>query len=547
MDLSKLDLSRVEVIPAFGLGRFAPFYYERSAYQSRIRVSPGWFTAWALLLLMGLWLAGAAGVYALIKYKRGFEKVQFNHVLLLPLKKEDYRRSKAEYYLELGHAALAAQRYGEAFHHLRIGLAGVPEDTDARRVVVELYLAVKRPDLARTLIVDGMAYTAGDVEYLQWIFASLLRLQEDDTVIDLAHEFLRAIPDANPNARHVVTMAEATAHFFRGRYTQAEAVLRRERSLATQDGLLLLAKIERERGELARALECLRGASERFPDAAEPYRELVAELRRQGAVGATRRVIVERQLSHPHEFEPFLDQLEELHRQGEEAEWREREAQFWERFGKNDAAVDLLALLASRLGRFETARRILEQRRSQATRLETASTALAEALLAAGRAEQALAVIQEAEADGTGADRGELLALKVLAFMAVGNEASAQRNLSSYLERAFLRPDLLAVLAQRLVSVSGDELAERVWSRALEIDPNHQAVLTQRLSHSLSADDWESTMPLIKRLLTTRKPSRALCGALAERLSLDRYLLLPQRAEALTGLVERATSGESRE
>lgn len=547
MDFSKLDLAKVQTIPAFGLGRFAPFCYERSAYESRIRLVPIWFAVWTAIFLIALWFVCAAGLYGFIKYSRGFEKVRYADVLLLPVKKENYERSKAEYYLEIGREALAEKKYGEAFHFLRIGLAGVPQDTEARRVVVELYLAIRRPDLARELVLDGVAFTAGNVDYLQWVFSCLLRLHEDDTAVELAREFLRAMPNASPNARHAIAMAEAAAHFFRGRLEDAEATLRRENSLITQDGLLLLAKIEVERGEAEGALRFLRTAGEMFPGAPEPYQELVAELWRQGKDDDARRTIVERMLAHPDDFIPYLDALEAAHRGRNELGWKEQEARFWAQFGANVEALDQLALRVSRLGRFEAAKRIWEERKAQGGSLTTATTALAEALLAAGRADAALTVIQDHETEDPEAKRGDLTGLKIIAYAAMGNKASAQRTLLGYLERSFLRPDLLAVLAQRLISLSSGDLAEQVWDRGFEIDPDHSGLLTQRLNYSLLADDWEKTMPLIRRFLTTRKPSRELCRALAEQLSADRYLLLPQRADALVALFERATPSEARQ
>ena len=101
-DASKVSAEAREVSPGLGLGRWAPFQYERSADATAVRLFWGRIMVW-LLVLGGIgWVSLASGAYAFVKYRRGFSEVSYGHMLLLPWKLEDYRRAKGEFLIRQG-------------------------------------------------------------------------------------------------------------------------------------------------------------------------------------------------------------------------------------------------------------------------------------------------------------------------------------------------------------------------------------------------------------------------------------------------------------
>jgi tetratricopeptide (TPR) repeat protein len=533
VDLSKTNPDQLVIEPFLKLGRFAPFQYERAPYETKIRVFKGRCAAWIVVLLILAWFAALCAVFYNVKYRRGFSDARFSQVIGLPFTLDVYRRSKAEFYLRRGHDLFAKQDYVSAFHALRAGLREVPEDNEARRRVVELYLSVRRIDLARPLIVDGLAHSASQPEYLTWVFASLLRLQEDDLVVELATEFLRALPDADPNTRHAALMAEATAHHLRGRFAAAEATLRRENSFVTLDGMLLLARNAREQGRNEAALNILREALLRNPDADEPYTELLTEIRRQGRNDELRRLILQRQIARPDDLRPLLDDLLRLQLEGAEDAALALEDQIWSRFGEDPAALDNLSLVASQLGRHTLARRVLEQRRAQGLDLTTPITGLVEALLKAGRHEEALAEIRafpEAEKNNG------FLALEAIAMQGLGKDIQARGLALRYMDQILLRAELLITLMERLQALGADETAVIVGDKLLLLNPFFQPVLEQRLRTALNDGTWEKAVGYVYNYTQTRRPSEGLMRNIQDALQSDRHHFLPGRVAALSAL-----------
>lgn len=541
MDLSKVDSRDKKIETFLGLGSFAPFQYERSQRGTRIRVFWKRSALWLLIVSLITWIGIATSAWLFVKYKRDFPEVRYSHMLLLPWKLDEYRRAKGEFFIARGKERFNQQAYLEAFELMRAGLAAVPEDTEARRFVAELYLALRRPDLAQPLMVGGLPYNAEQLDYLQWVFASLFRFQEDDAVARIAGEFLAAVPDASPNARHIVLMAEATAHFFRGRFDASEAVLARHATHQTQDGQLLLARIALERGRSNEAVDRLRKLLQRHPENLEAYTELISLLRRENGHAEVRRQAVQRQLAFPDHPRAFLDELQVLHDTGATDELAAAFEAYLTRFPNHAPAIEGLAAFVSNIGHHEFARRLYKERADLKLPAGTAALCLIEAQLVAGRYADALGTIQLAtQVDQSLPDaplRG-VDALKAVAYVAQGDLLSAQNSLIQYLAQPNLRPELLILTARRLDRVGGRELALQALRKALVMDPLNQAAFNDLLTlepEAIKADELRQSLP---RLLAFRRPPTALLRRLRQELQSDRYLYFTERDGLLQALAQ---------
>lgn len=542
MDLSKVDPHYKEIETFLGLGRLAPFQYERSQHETHIRIFWKRGAVWLFILALLAWIALATALWLFVKYQRGFPGVRYSHMLFLPVKLDDYRREKGEFFIEEGRKKFAEKNYLEAFELMRLGLRSVPEDTEARRFVGDLYLHVRRPDLAQPLMVEGLPYNAEQLDYLQWVFASLFRFQEDDAVVRIAGEFLAAVPDASPNARHVVLMAEATAHFFRGRFAEARAVLKRHATELTQDGQLLLARMEVEEERTDIAVRRLNAVVQSHPANREVYANLIALLRQKGRHTELRRQALQRQLAFPAEPRAFIDELQALHDLGEVAARDAAIAAYLERFAADGSALDGLASFGSDAGLTELAHRLYEQRAELPLSPGTAAICLIESHLTAGRYAEAQAAIQRVTLidkslpDAT--ERG-IDALKAVAFFAQGDILPAQNFLSFYLQEARHQPELLLLTARRLEAVGARDFALQTLRKALEVDPLNQTAfgaLIERDPEAFSADELRESLP---RLLALRQPPTDLLRRLRTDLLGDRYLFFADR-DALLGTLEQA-------
>ncbi len=541
MDLSKVDPKHKEIESFLGLGTLAPFQYERSLHETKIRFFWKRCLVWGLLLALLGWVGLATAGWVFVKYRRGFPEARYTHFLLLPLKIDDYRRSKGEYFLALGKRQFEEREYLTAFGYMRAGLSSVPEDTEARRRVSDLYLALHRPDLARPLMVEGLPYHADHLDYLQWVFASLFRFQEDDAVAQIAADFRAATPGLSPNARHILLMAEATAHYFRGRHERAEAVLDLHQTSRTQDGQLLLARIAHARGRGAEAAERLRGLLRAHPENLEAYVELVALLRHEGRPGELRRLALQRQIAFPEHPRAFLDELQQLHETGAEDALARGFESYLDRFARDASAMEGLASFVSNNGRVDFARRLYDLRATLPLPPGTAAICLIEAQLVAGRYAEAQSTIQLVtliDHSLPDASLRGLDALRAVAFFAQRDILAAQGALLQYLAQPNLRPDLLVLTARRLEAVGARELALQALRKALEIDPVHQAAFNKLITLDPEAIRAEELRESLPGLLALRQPPVDLLRRLRTDLQSDRYLFFQERHDLIAAITQ---------
>jgi hypothetical protein len=63
---------------------------------------------WSLLIIWGFvaasvgWTAISSTTYLLIKHKAGYKEVRFSHILLLPIRLDEYRKAKGEFWIREG-------------------------------------------------------------------------------------------------------------------------------------------------------------------------------------------------------------------------------------------------------------------------------------------------------------------------------------------------------------------------------------------------------------------------------------------------------------
>jgi len=125
-DASKVSADQAVIEPALGLGRWAPFNWERLPHSTGIRLFWGRIVLWVLVLVCVGWTLLATGLFVFVKYRRGFSDVQYSHMLFLPWKLDAYRRAKGEFLIKEGLAKAEAQEWRAAFDLLRPGLLAVP-------------------------------------------------------------------------------------------------------------------------------------------------------------------------------------------------------------------------------------------------------------------------------------------------------------------------------------------------------------------------------------------------------------------------------------
>jgi tetratricopeptide (TPR) repeat protein len=345
--------------PWLGLRRIAPFQTEHNADGEKIRVF--WFRLllWIVSLALVTWLGVTGAAYFFIKYKREYSAVKYEHLFFYPWKKDDYRHARCRFLLELGKTQLADKKYMEAFNNIRLGLLEVPEDTEARINIAQFYIALKRYDLAEKTLAEGLEFNIEKHDYVMAYFRFLFGQQRDDRAIEISRQ-IRASNPKNAGVVHTLIMAEASAHYFRGRYAKALATIKGEVAVGAPDSVLLSAQIKWQIGEKEKALGILADLSTRdIKESAEIYRIRVEYLKELGRLSDVRRIAILRQVEHPEDPTGYLDEITTCDPVTESVRLAGAIAEVFNRFPDSAPAMNGLAQIAASTGQVDLAWRVI--------------------------------------------------------------------------------------------------------------------------------------------------------------------------------------------
>ncbi|MFA6287186.1 MAG: hypothetical protein WC661_07335 [Opitutaceae bacterium] len=536
-DTVKIEETR-GVRPAFGLGRWAPFQYERDEHSTRVRPFFGRIILWLLVLACAGWMAVSGGLYVFVKYKRGFTEVRYAHLLLLPWKLQDYRRAKGQFWIKKGMASADAHEWRAALVFLRPGLTAVPDNQEARLMVARIYLMAGRSDLTRATLIDGLKYHGDQLEYLRDVTGFLFGLEADTTIIELMGELRQKLNPSTPAGRMAVT-ALAYACFNRGRYKEAVAALKPAGFLDTLEGHFVTARIDWEKGRHEDALLRLRELTMRAPDNNEFYRALIALLREDHQWAKMRRASLSRQLALPGNAEAYLDYIEACGAESDERARTEAEKVFFERFANDTQALVLLGERVAAEGRLETVDRVVARCRALGRDEFSAIFLLMEAQLVRRAYDDVLATwgqSGERLSQETEPYRLMMDGLRAAALYGKGQDGDAEQ-LAGRLCASWLLPvPTMLLLVEQWDRVGKPEAAKRLLRHAMVIDPLNRPAVLLGLRLAFKHGKIDEVPPLVDRLVAMRKPPLDMLDAVAKTLSSDLYLYLPGRSKAMAAI-----------
>jgi tetratricopeptide (TPR) repeat protein len=546
-DSVKVGEERV-VTPAFGLGRWAPFQYERDQNNTMVRPFFGRILLWLLVLVCVGWAAVSGGVYVFVKYKRGFTEVRYVHLLLLPWKIEDYRRAKGEFWIKKGMENAGAQKWREALEFLSLGLKAVPENKEARLMVARIYLMAGRSDLTRTTLIDGLKYHGDQLAYLRDVIGFFFGLEADTTLIELMSELRPRLSPSTPAGRMAVT-ALAYACFNRGRYKEAVAALKADGFLETLEGRFVTARIDWEEGRHDEALVQLRELTLRAPDNNEFYRAVITVLREDRQWGAMRRASLSRQLVLPDNAEAYLDYIEACGAEADESARAGAEKVFFERFANDTQALLLLGERAAAEGRLETVNRVVARCRALGRDEVVAVFLLMEVQLVRRSYDDVLSTWYQSGARLSKEKEPYPLmmdGLRAAALFGLGQDIEAEQ-LAGRLCLSWLLPvPTMLLLVEQWERVGKPEAADRLLRHAMEIDPLNRPAVLLGLRIALKYGEMDKVSPLVVRLVAMRKPPFDVLHGVAKTLQSDLYLYLSGRSEAVAA-IKNYEDGRERE
>ncbi|MBI2813170.1 MAG: hypothetical protein HYX71_02660 [Opitutae bacterium] len=486
--------------------------------------------------VLGVWHLLALGAWLFVRYQRDFPHVKYAD-LWWPGRWPRYRASMGDYYIAQSDALLHRGEYALAVHKLRVGVAKAPASAQGRTLLARVFLAYRRPDLAKQVLLDGLDCLSADPAYLQSTLAFLLEFQEDATLLEVTRRLLAA--PAGPATRPLLATFAATAAFNRGNHTEAEELLGQNRLRDSPEGVLLQARIAWESGLPELALLRLKEDIALHPGH-DRARVLLAEYYLSlGRTGEWETALVERVAGDPLAPAPRVAYLQLLHRRGDHARLEQEAAALLRQFGGDPAALLALADFAASTGRPDLARRAQLALSAQPENSGAAALMVAEAHLVAGEYQSAVDLVTRYTREypeWTGQFAPVFDGLQTVAYAGLGRADEARLSLDHLLGQKNLRAANLVAVAQRLNALGARDLARFALGRAVEADPLNQPALANLIRLELETGALADLPARLERYLRSRQPSREILARAADVLGSDLHLLVPGQKKLLGDL-----------
>ncbi|AHF89396.1 hypothetical protein OPIT5_03045 [Opitutaceae bacterium TAV5] len=518
---------------------WAPFRLTLTGGTRHLRII--WKNLLVLLavLLVGGWFALAGGLYFFVKYRQGFPEVRYRQMLFIfmPSQRKAYEVGRGNYMVEKAKEYIREGEWGKALPSLRIGVAKAPGNREGRLLLAQFYLAARRPELARDLLVEGLPekVTDADTDYLKTLFTFLFQQQQDDAVVALTGRLLRGQTEPTPLNR-LIALAHATAAYYRGNYDEAEDILTTFELSRMRDGILLNARIAWERGQRDQALAILRELSRQIPTDEEVYGQLVTYLRDASQESELRQTSLLRQLAYPDRPRPRIDLLYVYDKEKDKTRVQTTIDDIFRDFPENTETLLALADFAANTGRPELARRVLDHCRARNLNWEGAALMTVEAYVVAKEYRQALATVQKLLADNpewSTRYASVFNGLQAIANYGIGETGPAYAFLKNFLNQSSVRAENLVAVSNRLVTVGAKSEAREVLVHAVQSDPLNQAALSGLVKLDIELGQTGELAGSIRKLLKMRKPPVAVLQSAYDTLGGDRFLFAPDQAAIL--------------
>ena len=338
------------------------------------------------------WLLGAAAIWSLLRYQRGWESAPYWQVAFMPVRMDTFRLSLGRFYAARGVAEIERKNYLGGRELLLAGLRHARTDLTVRRTVAtQLAQIFGLPQRAIDVLADGLPYDP-DLDYLVLTFGWMREARQLSRILELSRRMLPVVPDGKLT-HQFIALQEAMVHFDYGRFGEAEQVINAWGLQNSLEGQIVLARCEWERGREDAALQRLEREIGRFGKRDELYAELVRLNRRAGRYEPARRFALLRQFNDSRSAGPRLDLLQGYIDTNEQAA-REREVtSYLAMFGGDQVAILMLARFAAQIGDEPLLERVMALAQEMGYRVEAVRMFQGLSAVLAGNYSRALEIL----------------------------------------------------------------------------------------------------------------------------------------------------------
>jgi len=521
------------------------------------------------------WLMIALGLYFWFKLGRGFQNEKFSVVLGLPFHwppfhSAEHDKTMGDYFYNLAEVDLKYGHLDEAYNAYHTALVKTPDNLDAREKYAEFTLASsKNLDTYLAILEDGIPYALADNpnDYLNKFFMHLIQAQVPDRVERIEKICLQYLAEnsvateggkpaqvpvvANPKVRAIFALNLANVYIDEGRFDQCEDTIKKYELEKTLDGVLIVSRLDWERGQLHQAVSYIEKALPNFGLTNKYLLTLLSRYYRDlGDLDKSQYYTLMRAQADQSDAAPLIELLYIYAKKGNQANLdRSIEALITQYHG-NAQAMTLLENFATDQGDIPLALRLYQLAQDQDRQLRLAAkksdfTVASFALLVAETyltnndykdTIDFLGQLRDQKPDWLTENQLLFDSMRAVALYAQGHETDAEMYVNELISSTKTRPDTLLLIANRFLSHSGAIPAQRLLAEANRMDPHNQAILAQLIATNLQLGISENMDKNIHSLLETRRPPSELLYDAYRQLASDHFIFVSDREKLLTEL-----------
>ena len=460
-------------------------------------------------------------------------------MLVLPFRYKEHKKELGDFHIQTAKELLDDENYRAAFTFFRSGLSRAPSNIEGRLLLAEFYYTGFRdPDLAITLLRQGLKYGYDDEKYVKTMVVLMLKQHHDLALIEDADEFLPKFEEPS-NASFLLALGAASAAFHRGQYDKSEDYIKKYGLAEAPDGLILMSKIMSSRGDSEAAIALLESRSNDFQNRHHIFMELIRIYRDSGDFDKARRNAILRALSKPLSPGPRIELLHAYHYSGQEERMEEEIEKYIEQFGEEENSLALLAEFGAKTGQAELNREIYAIAVEKEYSLAIFSFLLIESEIGATNYKKALDLIYQIvneKPDWLSDDSPIISALRSVAFYGSGQESNGAIYLKEILQNPNVRNATLIALSDTLKKIGRKHEARAILAAAYEQAPENQGALTGLMRLDIELGRIDDLNEKLINLLKMRRPPNDLLLSAYDRLGSDKFMFTPKRTEVILQL-----------
>ena len=483
------------------------------------------------------WLGASTVLFLFIKYKKGYDVIQFTEVAL-PWNWSELRPKWGDYFVEKGIELHEQGQWDQAFYFIRVGVSKSPTNLEGRLALADLLFQANDVIQAVRVLEAGLENTSQEEEFWAKMIRFLEYYQADQEIIRILTRGLNEdlVPDSQ---KQPATAALAKAYFHQAQYEEAVALIKDSSSISNQ---LVRSQILWDQGLEFLAIQNLESLNTMFPNQREVVPLLTRFYKDSGEKEKALRLARMTYLANPYSIGAAVNYFRIL---GSDAP--EEINRFLDRVPEiydNQDALFLLANFLSELGFMDQLKTIIAQAGSSFGDSALVWFLRVESLVNGRDFDGAAKLLEDPPENINNLiplHRILFQSLALTTYFAQGQDDKGRQAMQQLFVSGHIRPATLLRLTRKLIELDRAEEAGRIVQFLLKQNPGNHSALVELIRIDLMTQRTAQAIAQSRTLIENKTMPYQLMEELVTYLAQDRQLYHAEGAELVEQMLDALT------